>query len=82
VDGQRNDRLGREEQFHQFEHRRQVLRCAYTYTYSDSNSNSKPCPESDADGEPDTDFNTYSAWKSNTVWNTLALSNTDCNYGH
>jgi hypothetical protein len=46
VDGQQNDRMGREEQFHQFEHRRQILR---NRTESDTDANS----------EPNTDRNCY-----------------------
>jgi hypothetical protein len=52
VDGQPNGRLGREEQWHQFEYRRQILRCASPYTYPNSNSNSEPNADTDANGEP------------------------------
>jgi hypothetical protein len=46
VDGQPNDRLGREEQWHQFEHRRQVLRGR---THSNTNANSQPYADTDSD---------------------------------
>jgi hypothetical protein len=46
VDGQPNDRLGREEQWHQFEHRRQILRGR---TDSDTNANSEPYADTDSD---------------------------------
>jgi hypothetical protein len=55
VDGQPNGRLGREEQRHQFEHRRQILRGAGAYPYPDSNS--EPYPDTDANGEPYADGN-------------------------
>jgi hypothetical protein len=58
VDGQRNDRLGREEQFHQSEHRRQILRGASTYAYPDSDSNS--------DSDSDAHSNSYNNSKGDT----------------
>jgi hypothetical protein len=70
VDGQPNDRLGREEQFHQFEHRRQILRGASTYTYSDSNSNSELYADSHANSQPFADSHANSE--------PFADTNSDC----
>jgi hypothetical protein len=51
VDGQRNDRLGREEQFHQSEHRRQILRRSSTYTYTHFHAQSDTHTEGRANAE-------------------------------
>jgi hypothetical protein len=76
VDGQPNDRLGRQEQWHQFEHRRQILRGASTYTSSDSNSNSQPYPNTDGNGEPYADSN------SDCHGNSYSHTNTDSYHRH
>ncbi len=73
MDGQRDDRLGRKNWLQLFQYRRQILRGR---TESDTDANSEPYADSDSD------CNFYSASQCETIWNAVAVTNTDSYYSH